>query len=146
MVALTLASGVSGLTLRSDARAPEADSAAEWAGAYSLNPPNFSGSWRIVINADSRFRLTLIGCFGTSEIARGSVAHHDGLLYLKSASAKLDQLPTGWNVLIPVRHEGRHYLVTSDRAGAFLNAMYAGRLNCGEGCETSFMRESDFEY
>src|SRR5687768_6772509 len=123
LVALTLASAVSGLTLRSDARAPEADSAAEWAGAYSLDPLNMTGSWNLVIGADSRFRLTATGCFGTSEIGRGSVVYHDGLLHLKSGPKVHDQFPFGANVLIPVRHEGRLYLVTSDRAAAFLNAM-----------------------
>ena len=144
MVALTLASAVSGLTLRSDARAPEADSAGQWEGSYSLDPPHSTGSWRLVITADSRFRLTSTGCFGTFEVGRGSAAYHDGLLYLKPGFSDLGQYPFGSKTLIPVRHEGRLYLVTSDRAGAFLNAMFTSNPNCyEEGCEAFFMRESD---
>lgn len=144
LVALTLASAVSGLTLRSDARAPEADSAAAWAGAYSLSPLNSTMSFDLVIGADSRYRLKMAGCFGTNEVERGSVAHHDGLLILKPGSTDPGQFPLGSKILIPVRHEGRLYLVTSDRAGAFLNAMFTDRLNCHEeGCESFFMRDSD---
>ncbi len=106
VVALTLASGVSGLTLRSDARAPEADSAAEFAGTYWLSPPNFTGSWRLVISADSRFRMTSTGCFGTSEIGRGFVAYHDGLLFLKPGSRHTIQFPIEWKTMVPARHEG----------------------------------------
>lgn len=146
MIALTLASAVSGLTLRSDARAPEADSAAEWAGAYSLNPSSSTMSLDLVITADSRFRLKMVGCFGTNEVERGNVAYRDGLLFLKAGSTDPGQIPLGSRVLIPVRHEERLYLVTSDRAAAFLNAMFTGRVNCYEaGCESFFMRESDFE-
>jgi hypothetical protein len=144
VVALTLASAVSGLTLRSDARAPEADSAVEWAGAFSLDPVNGTGSLHLSISTDSRFRLTSAGCFGTSEIARGGVAYHDGLLHLKPGPTFQDQLPSGAKVLIPVRHDGRLFLVTSDRAAAFLNAMFTGRVNCyEEGCESFFVRDSD---
>jgi hypothetical protein len=144
LIALTLASAVSGLTLRSDARAPEADSAAEWAGAYSLSPSNSTMIMDLVITADSRFRLKMVGCFGTSEVERGSVAYRDGLLYLKPGGAEHELSPLGSNVLIPVRHEGRLYLVTSDRAAAFLNAMFTGRANCYvEGCESFFVRDSD---
>jgi hypothetical protein len=143
IVALVLTSAVSGLTLRSDARAPEADSAAEWAGVYALSPSSSSMSMDLVITDDSRFRLSMAGCFGTSEVERGSVAYHKGLLYLKPSSTDVPHFPLGSKILIPVRHEGQLYLVTSDRAGAFLNALHTGRLHCRDDCERFFMRESD---
>src|SRR6186713_853414 len=79
---LALAIPVLILGMSADVSAPP-DSAAEWAGVYTYSPQSSTMVYRLVITRDGQFRLVLGGCFGSSEINRGSVAWRDGALILR---------------------------------------------------------------
>ena len=142
-VALTLASAVSGLALRSDSRSFEAGSAAEWVGSYELDHASSTLSYRLIISAGNRFSLESIGCFGTHEAARGGVSYRNGMLTLQPVLAKDELFVLGTPILIPVHHDGHLCLVEGDRGLEFLEAALSGTLNCYGGyCPDFFVKKT----
>jgi hypothetical protein len=110
---VTMAFPVFCLGMRADVSAPPY-SAAEWAGAYTYRVQSSTMVYRLVITQDSRFKLVLGGCFGSSEINHGAVAYRDGALILRPGlPADQDSLHEP-SRMIPVRSGSRLYLFAEE--------------------------------
>ena len=145
VLALVVTSAVFSLALRADARTFEADSAAEWAGAYYYHHPNMTLSMSLVITPDSRFNLTMTGCWSTSVVNHGSVAFRDGVLQLHPELPVEQGFTFESKSMIPVRFREKQYLVGVDRIGEFVATTAGGNADCRGHCQGFFVRESDLE-
>jgi len=100
------------LGMRADVSAPPY-SAAEWAGAYTYRPQPSTMVYHLVISPDSRFKLVLGGCFGSSEINHGTVAWRDGELILRPQRPERGFMGAS-SRMIPVRSGAQLYLFVDE--------------------------------
>jgi hypothetical protein len=142
-LALALIATVFGCALRADASTYKSDSASEWSGDYWYQVPHSTISMQLVITRDSRFHLTDIGCFGSSEINHGSVVFRDGVLVLDPELPSEQGFGYQSKAMIPVNWKERLYLVNSNRVGEFIEAIREGAETCTRYCQGFFIRESD---
>lgn len=115
-----------------------------WRGARTCAPVAHGSttSHTLIISREGRFTLIESGCFGSSEVNRGSVAYRGGILRLDPT------LPVGAGFtsesrgMIPVRFGGRVYLVGVDRVTEFTNAINAALVDTleREGASAAFDR------
>jgi hypothetical protein len=141
-VALVLISAVFGFALRADA-STYTDAASDFAGAYWYDLPDSTISMRLVITPNSRFTLTDIGCFGSSETSRGSATFRDGVLALNPGSRDQPVFGYNSNSMIPVHWHDKLYLVHANRVGDFAEAIKTDAENCRGYCQGFFIREGD---
>lgn len=140
---LTLAVVVCGLALRADA--DRLDLASEWAGSYGYDVPNSSMSFRLVISPGSRFNMSMGGCFGRSEVTHGSVAYREGFLMFEPGPSAAAEFPLESNAFIPVRRDGRLYLVGTHRVWSYAQAAQAAAGVCRGDCPHVFVQEGPWQ-
>jgi hypothetical protein len=139
---LAMSAIVLGFALRADS-STVADSASRWAGAYHYHQPNSTMSLRLVITPESRFSLSMGGCFGSPQINHGRVVFRNGAVVLDPALPVEQGFTYESRIMIPMRLGGRLYLVGTDRVAEFAAAVAAGSEPCGEYCSNFFVRESE---
>ena len=140
---ITLAAVVCGLALRADA--DRLNLASEWAGSYGYVVPNSTMSFQLVISPGSRFNLSMGGCFGRSEVSHGSVAYRDGFLMFDPGPSAEPGFPLDSNAFIPIRRDGRNYLVGTQRVWSLAQAVQATAGVCSGDCPSVFTQESSWD-
>jgi len=114
--------------------------AADWAGEYYLGD-GMSANVAIVMAPDHGFASIWMGCAGVYGRSFGSVTQQgDRLLLNHEVPNQPGVFGNFPNVLVPVRHGERLYLVGEEQAVQFVNAVDKGSDPCEDSCPEVFLR------
>jgi hypothetical protein len=116
---------------------------ADWAGEY-YRGDGMGANVSIVLAPDHGFASIWTGCMGVYGQSFGSVTQQGGRLLLNHEMPNQPGVFGNFpNVLVPVRHGERLYLVGEEQIPEFVRAVDAGAEPCEDYCPELFLRDSD---
>jgi hypothetical protein len=113
---------------------------AEIAGEYYMGD-GLGVNLTLVIAPDGTFSFKWQGCLGTYDTAAGRASMHDGELWLEPGPERKNLE----NRFLPVRWEGRLYLVSSNRLHDFANQIDRGTEPRSYAHGSFYLREGDWD-